>query len=115
MDLFAEDNADAELYSNEIKKNAGFGKGGEKGFDGTLTGLQMLTYLCVRDFRQKKNKKGEAYGWAVAVYSTPEHIFGSNNVTSAYSESPIESRERIVAHIMDVYPIATPLQIKKLL
>ena len=27
-----EDNADSELYSNELKKQAGFGKDGEKGF-----------------------------------------------------------------------------------
>lgn len=115
MDLFAEDSAEAELYSNEIKQNAGFGKGGEKGFDGTLSNLQMLTYLCVRDFRQKKNKKGESYGWAIAVYSTPEHIFGRDNVTSAYDEEPSESGKRIAEHIMDVYPIATSAQIRKLI
>lgn len=115
MDLFAADNAATELYSNEIKQNAGFGKGGEKGFDGTITNLQMLTYLCVRDFRQKKNKKGQEYGWAVAVYSTPEHVFGYELVTSAYNEAPEESGKRIVAHIMDVYPIATATQIKKLI
>lgn len=107
MDLFAGDNEDAELYSYEIKKNAGFGKDGEKGFDGTMTNLQHALYLCVRDFRQKKNKKGQAYGWAVAVYSTPEHIFGYEHVTSAYREDPLESREKIVRHIRDVYPIAT--------
>ena len=27
-----EDNADSEIYSNELKKQAGFGKDGEKGF-----------------------------------------------------------------------------------
>ena len=35
MDLFAEENADAELYSFEVKQNAGFGKEGEKNFEGT--------------------------------------------------------------------------------
>ena len=115
MDLFAEDKADAELYSNEIKQNAGFGKGGEKGFDGAIASLQHMLYLCVRDFRQKKNKKGQAYGWAVAVYSTPEHIFGYDHVTSAYSEDPMESAKRISDHLTDAYPIATPSQIKKLI
>ena len=74
MDLFAEENADAELYSSEVKQRAGFGKDGEKNFDGTVTDLEMKTYLCVRDFRQRKNKKGETYGWAIAVYATPEQI-----------------------------------------
>lgn len=115
MDLFAEDNADVELFSNEIKQNAGFGKDGEKGFEGTITDLQHLLYLCVRDFRQKKNKNGQEYGWAIAVYSTPEHIFGYDHVTSAYSENPLESGKKIAMHINEVYPIATPDQIKKLI
>ena len=42
MDLFAEENEDAELYSSEIKQNAGFGKEGEKGFEGTITNLQHM-------------------------------------------------------------------------
>ena len=114
MDLYAEEAADAEYYSYKIKQNAGFGKGGEKGFDGTLSNLQMSTYLCVRDFRQKRNKKGQEYGWAIAVYSTPEHIFGYDYVTSAYSEDPAESGQKIINHLKDVYPIATDKQIKKL-
>lgn len=113
MDLFSEENADAELYSAEVKLKAGFGKGGEKGFDGTITNLQMLLYLCVRDFRQRKNKKGQEYGWAVAIYATPEHIFGYDLVTSAYKEEPAKSGSRIAEHIMDIYPIATAAQIKK--
>jgi hypothetical protein len=48
MDLFEKEN---ELYSFEVKKKAGFGKGGEKNFEGTMAKLQMQTYLCVRDFR----------------------------------------------------------------
>lgn len=115
MDLFDENAPDAELFSHEIKKKAGFGKGGEKGFDGTINNLQMQTYLCVRDFRQKTNKKGEEYGWAVAVYATPEHIFGRDLVTSAYKEDPVSSGEKIAAHMNEIYPIATPKQIKKLL
>lgn len=115
MDLFAEGNADAELYSFEVKQRAGFGKGGEKNFDGTVTDLEMKTYLCVRDFRQRKNKKGEAYGWSIAVYATPEHIFGYEYVTSAYTEEPVESGKRIVKHMMEVYPIATAEQIRKVI
>ena len=38
---FMEDNADSEIYSNELKKQAGFGKDGEKGFDGAITNLMM--------------------------------------------------------------------------
>nr|MCR5100733.1 hypothetical protein [Butyrivibrio sp.] len=104
-----------EYFSNELKKRAGFGKKGEKGFDGIITGLQMQMYLCMRDFRQKTNKKGEKYGWPVAVYATPEHLWGYDYVTSAYRETPDESAKRIAKHITDVYPIANAEQIKNVI
>ncbi len=113
MDLFAEENADAELYSFEVKQNAGFGKDGEKNFEGTVTDLQMMTYLCMRDFRQKRNKKGEKYGWAIAVYSTPEHLWGYDYVTSAYKEDSAESWKRIAARMKEICPNATEAQIRR--
>ena len=112
MDCFTED---TELYSFELKAQAGFGKGGEKNFDGTITNLQMQTYLCVRDFRQKRNKKGEAYGWAIAVYCMPEHLFGYDFISQKYSEDPKESGQQIFDHIADIYPIAKENQIRKVL
>lgn len=115
MDLFAEENADAELYSFEVKQNAGFGKEGEKNFEGTVTDLEMKMYLCMRDFRQRKNKKGENYGWAIAVYSTPEHLWGYDHVTSAYKEEPVESWRRIVKRMNDICPSATEGQIRRVL
>ena len=115
MDLFADGHADDEFYSFEIRKNAGFGKDGEKNFEGTITDLMMSTYLCMCDFRRRKNKKRVEYGWNVAVYSTMEHIFGTELVTSAYKESTEESGERIYNHMRNVYPIATEKQLKKVL
>lgn len=113
MDLFEDEKT--ELYSFEVKKKAGFGKGGEKNFEGTITKLQMQMYLCVRDFRQRKNKAGESYGWAIAVYSKPELLWGYDYVTSAYDETPEESGKRIVQHILDEYPVATKAQIRRVI
>lgn len=113
MDLFVEE--DTKIASFDLKQQAGFGKGGEKNFEGTLTSLMMQTYLCMRDFTQKKNKKGEYYGWHVAVYSTPEDIYGYKHVTSCYSESPSKSKQIIIDHINNIYPIATEKQIEKVL
>ena len=89
MDLFAEGNAEAEYYSNELKQKAGFGKEGDKGFDGVITTLQMQTYLCLRDFRQRKNKKGESYGWPIAIYSMPDIILAqmSSDINSLFSNA----------------------------
>lgn len=112
MDLFDEH---TRLYSNEAKQKAGYGKGGEKNYDGMVTALQMQTYLCMRDFRRRINKKGEEYGWSVAIYSMPEEVWGHDYVTSAYKEDPEASQEAIYAHLREVYPIVTEKQLKKLI
>lgn len=112
MRVFAERD---ELFSFELRQLAGFGKGGEKNFEGTVTALQMQTYLVLRDFRCRTNRSGEPYGWPIAVYATPEHIWGYERVTAAYAEDPEASRERIVHHLREIYPIATEKQIRKLI
>ena len=108
-------NEDAEIFSSELKKLAGFGKEGYKGFEGAVTGLMMQTYLCNCDFKKRVNKKGAEYGWDVAVYSSPEHLFGYGYVTSRYKDDPQESWRQIVEHMHEIYPIAADGQIRKLL
>lgn len=103
--------ADVEIFSNELKEAAGFGEDGAKNFEGIVTGLQMKTYLCVRDFRQRKNKRGESYGWPIAVYSLPEHLWGYAHVASAYGEAPAVSRERIREQVRRFWPQATERQL----
>ena len=94
---------------------AGFGKDGEKGFDGAITSLMMQTYLCNCDFRKRINGKGVEYGWDVAVYSSPEHIYGYDHVTSCYKEDPQTSWKKIVNHMKQLYPEAADMQIRKIL
>lgn len=112
MDCF---DGGGERFSYEIKQLAGFGKGGEKNFEGCITELQMLTYLTVMDFRCRRNKYGEPYGWAIAVYDTPESRWGEKFISAGYSETPEESFRHISEHLKKVYPIITDKQIKKLL
>ena len=115
MDLYAEEFEEEEYFSNELKQKAGFSKDGDKGFEGIITGLQMQTYLCVHDFRQRRNRKGVEYGWPIAVYCTPEHLWGYDFVTSAYKEEPIDSAKRIARHLRDVYPVADAGAIRKVI
>ena len=112
---FMEENADNEIFSNELKKQAGYGKDGEKGFDGAVANLMMQMYICNCDFRKRINKRGEQYGWDVAVYSSIEHIYGYDYVTSDYKEKPEASWQKIVAHMNILYSSATEKQIKKIL
>lgn len=112
---FIDDNAEEKIMSNTLKEVSGFGKDGEKGFDTAITNLMMQSYLCNSDFRKRKNKKGEEFGWDVAEYSTPECLFGYKYVTSKYKDDPKKSFERMVKNIKKHYPEATDKQIRKVL
>ena len=104
-----------ELMSFEIKAKAGFGKNGQKNFEGVLTELQMQTYLIMKDFQQKKNKKGQEYGWHIAVFSTPETKWGYDYVATGYETDPKESWERIKEQVKRFYPHASDKDVEKLL
>ena len=73
--------------------------------DGIVTGLQMQTYLVMKDLRKRHKKDGTEYGWSVAIYSTPEAIRGKK-VASAYKENPVTSKERIYKQMTKLYPYA---------
>ena len=123
MDVFGmdEESVGKELMSYQIRDLAGFGKKSGEGqtanrnFEGVLTDLQMQTYLILSDFRQKKNKKGQPYGWHVAAVETPETKWGREHVASAYSEDPGESWERIGDRMKQYFPEADEKGIRKVL
>lgn len=94
------------LLSFEARQLAGFGKDGLKNFEGTLADLQMQTYLIMSDFRQKINRKGQAYGWHIAILETPETKWGYEHVTGAYQEDPEQSRQQILTHLRRHFPEA---------
>ena len=91
------------LFKYEMKEKAGFGKGGEKNFEGVLTKLQMQTYLVAKDFRPRLNKQGESFGWAVAEMTLPEYRWGYDFVTKRYSEAPKASLEKIVKQVQKYF------------
>ena len=103
------------VLSKKLKSLCGYSKGGEKGFDGVITRLQMQTYVCVADFEYMRDKYGKQYGWGVARYSTPEELLGYEAVTSAYSREPAESLERILDHLKKVLPEADGARLLKMI
>lgn len=96
-----------ELYSFELKRLSGFGREGDKNFEGTVTDLQMSGYLLIRDFRKRLNKRGQPYGWPISVYAVPESLWGYEHIASAYSEEPRRSRELILRQVRSHFPAAT--------
>lgn len=103
------------LQSFRLKALAGFGRGGEKGFDSVVTSLQMLSYLTIIGFEKKRNKKNEEYGWAGAVYATSETYFGYDFVRSAYKDDPKESKEKMISHLIGLLGEENEKEIKKLI
>lgn len=103
------------LLSPELKGLAGFGKGGEKGYEGVISLLMMQTYIVLRGFEQRRNKKGEPYGWAVALYSSAEQLFGGDYIASGYKTAPQKAREEIERRVLTVSPAADLNAIRKMI
>ena len=111
MDLLE---ARGPLLSHEIKRLAGFGKDGERGFDTAMTRLQMQTYITAMRFEYKKDKTGQTYGWGVGRYAMSEQVLGEDLVRSAYPVKPKESKEKLIGHLLEIIPAATREQAEQL-
>jgi len=103
-----EDAAGKALLSCEIRRLAAL----EKGFEGALTDLQMKSFLIMSDFRRRRNKRGEAYGWHVAELMTPETKWGYDAVNSC-DVKPEASLERIMAQLRKHFPGAPEKNLMK--
>ena len=122
MDVYISEDEDGEpifhdelILSTNLKKQCGFGKGGLKNYQGIVTGLMMQTYLVIVDFKRRVSKKGEAYGMPVSIMLPPETVWGYDLVTSAYSEKPSESWQRLYDHVKEMYEEADDSAIVKLI
>lgn len=73
-----------------------------KGFDSTITKLQMECYVVISDFEYDMDKHGNFYGWGVARYATAENFLGKKFKEKVYQRTPEESYERIVRHIKKI-------------
>lgn len=102
------------ILSKDLKAACNYVKGGNKGFDTVITRLQMQSYVCVADFVYMKDKQGNPYGWGVAQYTTPEHLFGYSYIASEYKTNPSESKRKIIDHLKKMFTSATEKQILKI-
>ena len=103
------------MPSYQLKKDAGFHKDGEKGFEGAITALQMQTYILVSSFHRRRNKKNEEYGWSVANYSLSEHFFGEAFVRSAYGIDVSEALNQITQKLQKHFPSVSQEEAAKLI
>ena len=106
---------DGPTLSKNLKKLAGFGGDGMKGFDTVITNLQMQTYVTVHSFEYAHDKYGRPYGWGIARYAVTEDVLGEDVTRGAYHRTPEESGERIFQHMKGLCPNASDDGIKKLI
>lgn len=99
-------------FSYVIRRETGFGRDGEKGFEGSLTKLQHMLYLTITDFGKRTGKHGLEYGWDIAVLATPESVWGYDLVTGCYAEGKARCRERVLDRIRTFYPDADEAMIR---
>lgn len=105
----------APIISKQLKALGDYRKGGNKGFETSMTRLQHQCYAVISDFVYMRDKKGEPYGWGVAQYSTPELFLGEDFSENVYKREPQESFERVFEHLQKILPEASPEQIRKIL
>lgn len=103
------------LLSKKLKCLGGFRKDGRKGFDSSITRLQMQTFVVISDFEYMRDKHGKQYGWGVAKYATPEQYFGEEYMDNAYAKEPQESRNAVIDHMTKLLPHANEEAIYKFL
>lgn len=102
---------DGEMLSKDLKIKTGR----PKGFDGSLTRLQMQAYIITTDFVYQQDQYGKPYGWGVAKYATPEACWGAAYMENAYERTPEASYERILRHFSALFPAADEKAIRKLI
>ena len=107
--------ANAPVMSKQLKSLGGYGKNGKKGFDSSISRLQKQCYVVISDFCYEKDRFGNAYGWGVAEYSTPEKLMGKKFTDSVYKRTPEESYKRLVGHFAKILPNADISDIERIL
>lgn len=105
--------SNAPVISKKLKQLGNYKKGGNKGFDTTVSRLQSQCYVTISDFVYMKDKFGNPYGWGVAEYSTPEKSMGEAFTEKVYSRPPAESYELISEHFCRLFPNVDINKIKK--
>lgn len=100
----------------DLKALCGYGgKNGFKGFETNMTRLQMQTYVVIRSFPYAIDKNGREYGWGITQYTLPELHIGRKLTRSGYRRSPEKSFERMVNHLLEVWPQASLKDVRRLL
>ncbi len=114
--------ANGPILSKELRSTGGYAYSGrwqktegKKGFDSSITRLQEQCYVLISDFVYTIDKNGNRRGWGVAEYNTPEKHLGDGFAAAVYVHEPKESRERLLEHLVYLFPDVPAADLKKFL
>ena len=113
--LFELLDANAPILSKRLKALGYYRKGGRKGFDTGITRLQEQCYVLISDFVYERDRYGRPYGWGVAEYATPEVFMGKDFTDKVYSNTPLESYQRILNHMKELLPDVDETTIRRII
>lgn len=105
----------APIMTGDLRDKGHYRKGGKKGFETIITRLQVQCYVLISDFKYKKDKQGNQYGWGVAEYSTPEKFLGEDFTEQVYLRTPEESYARVLAQLKRILPDVEEGALRKIL
>ena len=97
----------------EIKRLGGFKKEDKSKFDSAITELQMKLYIAMCGSRNKRNAKGEEYGWASTMFCTAEEFWGSDVFGTAANIDSEEAVRKIRGQILRLNPAAVEKKMLK--
>lgn len=101
------------LPFHAIKRLAGFGKGEQSKFEGSLIRLQMMMYMTMCGRQQKVSQMGLPYGWYSTVFCTTEQFWGGEVFEKAASIRREDAAEKIRERIFRLNPDADERKIAK--
>ena len=88
-----------EVAFHEIKQIGGFSKGDNSKFERAIVELQMRMFITMCGKAQKRNMRGEGYGWNSTVFTTVEAFWEKRKYALPVFD-PMESYEKIKAQIL---------------
>lgn len=106
----------APVLSKDLRKSGGYAYNGrwqklegKKGFETSVTRLQELCYVVTSNFVFTSKRS-----WGAAEYSTPEKHFPDFS-EKVYQRKPAESYERVLEHLISLFPAVPETSLKKFL
>ena len=101
------------LPTHDIKRLGDFGRNEQSRFETALTDLQMGLYITICGQAQKRNKRGEEYGWHSSVFCLTEQFWPADIFAEAADINAEEAETAIKEQVLRLNPNADQTKLHK--